>query len=501
MAGPLLVLFGKSLFLVISSGIKDISFISGGLFAESLLINFASAILCCIFGVLASLFIWTFCAKYYRQVFLALLLCSLIPPFIHVHSWIKFMDMLINSVINPLLSVSINFTGVTGVIWTTVFSYLPYTTSFCLMGLFCIPKDITDLMKTESNPKAIFAKCVVPYFLPYALISGLFIFLINMNDYAIPSAFGVNVFALELFSLYSASGNIYSISLSSFPLILISVAALVLFGLIARENEITVDPVFNPNPFNKERFITTPALAGGLILILFAAIPIFSMIVESFHATDFFLILADSRREILYSFVISICTAFACVIPSALFAYSWYREQKSGLMLFILSFPFLIPSAILGLSIIEFWNTDILGEIYQSPFMPVIGLTIRFFILSSLFLIVRVRKINSDLMEAVKLSYSFFKGFVCVILPMIRKDIFTCLLLVFALAMGEYGIALLITPPGYQMLTIKIYNYLHYGASEVVFALNFFVFVLVSFVGVLIFGLYKPEKGANRNQN
>jgi iron(III) transport system permease protein len=70
--------------------------------------------------------------------------------------------------------------------------------------------------------------------------------------------------------------------------------------------------------------------------------------------------------------------------------------------------------------------------------------------------------------------------------------------MIFALSMGEYGIVLLITPPGYQMLTIKIYNYLHYGSSDVVFALNLFVFLLVVAVAasmVLIYSVKTGEKG------
>lgn len=493
MVGPLFLLFGKAFFYLFTKSGYHPSVISGSLFFRSVLINASATVLCCALGVLAALGIWTFFGRWFRQVFIAVLLCALIPPFIHVHSWIKAMDSL-NALIGAISGISFNFTGVGAVVWTTAFSYLPFTVSFCLMGLFCIPQDSLDMLKIEIRPKTLFRKCIVPYFLPYVVISALFVFLITMNDYAIPSVFGVNVFALELFSIFSASGNLYSIALSSVPLILLSMGLLSVFALITKRYEMTNDPVLNENPFIQEKFMKRAGAVGTAVLILFAGLPVGSMIVESFYIKDFLQILSGSAKEIAYSFIISIGVAALAVVPSAMLAYLWYRSKRKSVLLFLLSFPFLIPSAILGLSLIAFWNQGVLIGVYQSAFMPVIGLTVRFGILSILFLIVRIGRIEQNLMDAMHLSYSFFKGFFQVLLPMIWKDLVTCALLTFSLSMGEYGIVLLVTPPGYQMLTIKIYNYLHYGASEVVFALNLFVFLMVVLAGITVFQLYKPRK-------
>ena len=493
MVGPLFLLFGKAIYFLFAKTDYHPSMISGSLFLQSVLINLAATFLCCALGVLAALGIWTFFGRFFRQVFIAVLLCALIPPFIHVHSWIKVMDLW-NAMMETVSGLSLNFTGVGAIVWTTAFSYLPFTLSFCLMGLFSIPQDGLDILKIEIKPGTLFRRCVVPYFLPYVLISALFVFLITMNDYAIPSVFGVNVFALELFSLFSASGDLYAIALSSIPLILLSIVLLGVFAMITKRCEMTNDPVLNENPFKRERFMRRAAIAGTAILVLFAGVPVGSMIVESFYAKDFLKILYDSGKEITYSFLISAGVAVLSVIPSALLACLWYRAKRKSGLLFLLSFPFLIPSAIHGLSLIAFWNQGVLAGIYQSPFMPVIGLSIRFGILSILFLTVRIGRIEQNLMDAMHLSYSFFKGFFHVLLPMLWKDLVTCALLTFSLSMGEYGIVLLVTPAGYQMLTIKIYNYLHYGASEVVFSLNLFVFLTVVLAGVAVFQLYKPRK-------
>jgi iron(III) transport system permease protein len=499
MAGPLFLLFGKAAVFVLRDH-SPFPAISASLFLQSVLVNAASTLLCGGLGLLAALGVWTMFEHLYQRVFIAMLLCALIPPFIHVHSWIKVMDSL-NAFIETISGLSFNFSGVVAVVWTTAFSYLPFTVSFCLMGIFSIPREESDLLRMEIRPGTLFRKCVVPHFLPYLLISSLFVFLITMNDYAIPSVFGVNVFALELFSLFSASGKLYSIALSSLPLILLSVLLLGVFGAGLKRVGLTSDPVMNCNPFKEEGFMKKMAAAGVAVLLLFALVPIGSMVIESFFTKDFVRILLGSGKEIGYSLLVSFGVAVLTVIPSALLASFWYRSKANTLLLLLLASPFLIPSAILGLGLIAFWNRGGLAGIYQSPFMPVIGLAVRFGILSILFLTVRMSRIEQALMDAMHLSYSFFKGFFHVLLPMLWRDLVTCALLVFALSMGEYGIVLLVTPPGYQMLTIKIYNYLHYGASEVVFTLNLFVFLLVLLAGAVVFQLNKPIKKERKSQN
>lgn len=493
MAGPLFLLFGSAAAEWISKRISHPFLIAGPLFWRSVGLNTAAAVLCGILGVLASLGIWTFFRQYRRQAYAVLLLCALIPPFIHVHSWIKAADAL-NSLIGSISGLPLNFTGAGAVIWTTAFSYLPFTAGFCLAGLFGIPWETLDLLRMEIKPKTLFFRCIVPSFLPYALIGILFIFVVTMNDYAIPSAFGVNVFALELFSLYSANGDLYAIALSSLPLVLLSMLLVAALGAVAKRYEMTGDPVMNENPFKREIFMRRSAGAGVAVLVLFAGVPVGAMIMESFFTRDFFRILAGSGKEIGYSFLISACAAVLSVVPSALLSYTWYRSKCRPVLLFLLSLPLLIPSAIAGLGLILFWNQGILAGIYRSPFMPAIGLAMRFSILAILFLMVRIGRIEQDLMDAMHLSYSFLKGFSRILLPMIWRDLFACAILVFSLSMGEYGIVLLVTPPGYQMLTIKIYNYLHYGASEVVYTLNLLVFLLVLLAGTAVFLLYKPQK-------
>ena len=51
-------------------------------------------------------------------------------------------------------------------------------------------------------------------------------------------------------------------------------------------------------------------------------------------------------------------------------------------------------------------------------------------------------------------------------LGMLLPGILSSFLLVFFLSFGEEGIMLVLMPPGAETVSVKIYNYLHYGGNE-----------------------------------
>ena len=63
---------------------------------------------------------------------------------------------------------------------------------------------------------------------------------------------------------------------------------------------------------------------------------------------------------------------------------------------------------------------------------------------------------------------------------MLLPGLICAMALAFFLAMGEEGIMLVLMAPGKEAASVKIYNYLHYGASEYVsgFCLVIILFML-----------------------
>jgi iron(III) transport system permease protein len=346
----------------------------------------------------------------------------------------------------------------------------------------------------EVNGKKAFLKLYFSFVFPSLCIGGLLVFLLNINDYGIASVFGVNVFALELYSRFSAGNSVYSVFLSGLPLFFLCMALMALFGFYISQGNFPFSAMKGKNPFKKDKFLKIPAVLGLFVLGLFVLVPLLNLWYEVLRVKEVLVILSDSANEIGYSLFISALTALLCFIPALLFAYFFYKSKLRIWFLALAALSFVIPSPIGGLSVIEMWNTPLLGFIYSSPIMPALALTARFAFIEAVILSVAISKVDKALLENMTLHYPGFFGFFKCMAHLIWKEAFAGILIVFALSVGEFGITLLVTPPGYQMLTIKIYNYLHYGASEIVAVLCFGMLVFVLLIAFALFLLLNGEK-------
>jgi len=75
-------------------------------------------------------------------------------------------------------------------------------------------------------------------------------------------------------------------------------------------------------------------------------------------------------------------------------------------------------------------------------------------------------------------NVGWWRRFLWVRLPMVTPAVAVTLLVVFVLSLGELGASLLIAPPGQATLPLRIYNLLHYGATDVVSALSLIMVVV-----------------------
>ena len=69
--------------------------------------------------------------------------------------------------------------------------------------------------------------------------------------------------------------------------------------------------------------------------------------------------------------------------------------------------------------------------------------------------------------------------------PMLAPGAVAAACIVAALTAGELGATLIVAPPGRATLTMRIHNYLHYGASDTVAGLCLAVALAAALAGVL----------------
>jgi iron(III) transport system permease protein len=333
-------------------------------------------------------------------------------------------------------------------------------------------------------------RVVLPLAAPLLLAGCGLLFLLSLVDYTIPSLCQVNVFALDVFADFSVHNRPGRALLVSAPLLVTTTTAVVLFQ--AKLRSVALNPDWHRGasdvPYHWPASVRILFYGALGVMVLAAATPVLSLLSQVDGVQELALTLSEARREIAFSLIVA---ALAALLNLPI-AYVAARGALSRSLLsrgwwLAITIPMALPGPLVGIGLITLWNRPgwaSLG-IYGSRWMPVLAALARYAPLGALFLTAAMRRINPLHLEAAELlQTSRLRSWLLVRLPLLAPGLVASAGLVFCLTLSELSATLLVAPPGQSTLAIRIYNYLHYGASGTVAGLTLVLTALV-----LVFGL------------
>jgi iron(III) transport system permease protein len=178
-------------------------------------------------------------------------------------------------------------------------------------------------------------------------------------------------------------------------------------------------------------------------------------------------VLASARHEIAYTAWLAAVTA-ALALPLALVSASGLAGGgRSALLWWLLVvLPLAVPPPLVGIGLIGFYNQPVGPDLYALGALPVLDNLARFAPIAALVLLAQTRRLDPQLLEAARLFQRRpWQAPLEVYLPLLAPGLLAAAALVFCFTAGELGATLIVAPPGSPTLTMRIYNYLHYGAS------------------------------------
>lgn len=417
-----------------------------------------------------------------------LLLFILVPPFVHAQSWIFFVDRLSGLSLAAGLGV-IDFNGFFPSLLVQAMSYLPISTGLALAALSGIDREaIEDALLMDSGFST-FRRIGLPMASRPMIAGAGLIFLLSLTDYGIPSVFKYNVYALEIFAEYSATGNAAKAFAVALPLLVVCILPLFLY--LGGVEDLEMGGLHDTNPvLLKLKLPRAWRLIEGMAffaILLQMLVPLVNLLLEALSSPNIFKILQSAQTEIYNTLWISFAGSLACV-PLSLLAGEWLMRKTgtSKVRWMILLLPMAVPSALTGIGLVSFWSREWLPFIYGTSLMTVLAGVCRFFTLSVVIHSIGMMSIPKELLYVDRLySPSRLYSWRRVRLPLMAPYIAASILIVFSLIACELGATLLVVPPGNATLTLKIYNYLHYGASDTVALLCLTILALSMAAGIL----------------
>jgi iron(III) transport system permease protein len=194
-----------------------------------------------------------------------------------------------------------------------------------------------------------------------------------------------------------------------------------------------------------------------------------------------------ASREINFTFWVSLIVALICLPIALAVARELVVSRKWEKLIWLLVItPLAIPPSLIGIGLITIWNRPLVFQVYGTGIMPVLAGLARFTPIAVIVLAAQLRSLNPLFIDAARiLQTNRWQTWKQIWLPMLAPGFLASAGIVFALTLGELGATLLIAPPGQATLTIRIYNFLHYGASSVVAGLCLMMAVVIFIAGTI----------------
>jgi iron(III) transport system permease protein len=469
--GPLLALAGK----VVAGGSADYaawrlvmpSDRRLGLLIHSLSLAGAVALGGTFVGGLAGLALWRLHSGIASYLRWGVLILAPVPAYIHALAWSSFMRWL-GAGFETLGFGGLALEGWVGSWWVETMAYLPLATGLCLMGLEMVIPELVEAARVMRSDFDTLMRIVLPLAAPAFCAAAGLLFVISLTDYSVPSLFSVSVYSLEIFAEYSIAHRAANALFLSVPLLFVTAVVVVLLGSALR-NAATA-----PRRAGREQApMAWPGwLAGlcGMAMIIVVAqvlVPGISLAVSTGSWRGLARTVSLAAREISFTAWIGAVSAAVCLPLAFGAAAELLRPGWRGRLWWLLvTLPLAVPAPLMGIGLIAFWNGLPVPGLYGTDWMPVLAALGRFTPPAALVALIALRRMDPLLADAARVhQHHPVQRLVQVQIPMLAPGLMATAGLAFALALGELGATLLITPPGRSTLAIRIYNYLHYGAS------------------------------------
>ncbi len=412
-----------------------------------------------------------------------------VPTYLHALSWQHLVERF-----------GLSGQGATIAFLIETVSRLPLLVAACLIGLATVDPLARKAALVHTNAVKTFLFVSLPQARPVIIAGACISLIFSLNEYALPALFQRHTYALEVFVEYSFSGNSVDTFLKALPLMLLTTVA----AILAINFMIKLPSVFSlektcSRSFTGPAFYDSIRLAALFLVFCPLLIPIWKAL--TIISADTSIPLTASSYESLFHSTMVALSATLFALPFAWLLAEQLHQRKSRTVWILLILSLSMPASLIGTGTIKFWLGTGMDELYNGWGVAVAGMAVRLVPLATLLLYTVIR--NSDPLpwEAARMFRSGIGLWVKIRLFQIWPGILGAFLLCFALSLPDLELSLLLLPPGSTGIGVRIFNYLHYGASEQVAYLSSVLLMLMLLSGgsvyylVSRFAILFPDNG------
>lgn len=430
------------------------------LFTTSVLLALGTAVAATIIGTRIALIAARTDLPGGRSLQLAALLPLLIPPPIQAIAW---RDLL-------------PFPGFYGAMFTLTLALFPFVTLLVASGLAGVDRRLEEAGRLHRSSVMVLLRVTLPLVRPHVMAGGILVFVFAVSNYGVPAVWEVNTYPIEIFVQFSSFYDEAAAAALSLPLFALTVGLLSFHKQIMGNRSYVTIAAGQASPLRLSlgSLKGTTVVSAWIVVVIAVVVPLGVLVVRSRSPAAYAQALASAAEPLLVSFglaaagataTVALCLPVACVIERSRTAVGRVTDYASVL-------PFAVPATTLGIGLIGVWNWPTNVSPYGTALMLLLGYVALCSPFAVRVLSSGIRQIGAPLEEAALLhSRGWLRRMVWIVVPLAAPAIAVAWSVAFVLSLADLGVTLLVIPPGWETLSLRIYNLMHYGANDVLSAL------------------------------
>jgi len=475
---PVVFTFGAALFdgEVLSKGFELFNSEMFLLLVKSCGVAFLIALLSTFFGTVLGFLLYKTNVPFRGFLKLSLLIPLFLSPYILAVAWKDLFFILFGNV--QYIS------SYAGVVLILTFVYTPFSILVVGGALSNIDARLEEGGMMIAKFNSVVLKIILPLIKPALASSFVLVFIFGLSEFSVPAFLGVKVFTTEIFTQFSAFYNHELAVLQSAFLVAISIMLLLSEGkYIADAPFFSIGGKGAKNKIYdiKEKRIFASAFLIGWFVVS-TVFPFAILFVQAFSKgkDDF----ANAFNLLLPTFGSSIGLAFIGAVLIVLVGFSAaYFSSRGKFAKLTKSFDWLtlilfsIPSIILGIALIKFYNRSGLNFIYSSWWIIIIAYVAKYSFISAKVIGNSMKQIPKSFDEAALLAGISLSARIRKILsPIIFPSLFIAFVIGFIFSLGELGATIMLYPPGTEIMPIKVFTIMANAPQSLTSSMTLIVF-------------------------
>lgn len=439
-----------------------------------------------------------------RGAFVAVSLLASLPPVVHATFTFAFAPTWAypQSVVACALATTYAFVGLATILLTRVLSG--------------VPRVLEDAARLDAAPAAVFFHVTLALAAPGIAATAAVLAWFILTDFTLSDLWRVRTFAEEVYTEFALSRTVSAPVLAGAPALIaagVVVLALKHLHIGAGAHEIaTNDAAAAEQMISIARFGTgsraaiTPIAAGLFSLgvgypvgVLVSHVGTPRAFVESLRATGPELALSLVLSASCAFLIVALCVAVGWASRTAAFA------RRGGACVSVLLLA--TPAPILGVTLIDIFNRPgILGEIYDSPAILLIGLLIRSVPIGLLLLSAAAQRLPAEIDALAELDGATgLQRYRHLAVPLLARDAVVVGFVLAVFCFGEAACSILLSPPGLQPAAVRAFTLLHFGIyrdlAALTLAISACVMTLVGLAALAVRWIDADSKSSTEARN